>query len=140
MSADGKTCTYASGTTIAFQPPLIVGPYATISTFTVTTGGAVCLSYAENAAATGSSVTTQAGTVSLTGNASNQSYSVTCPDGATYTGTAASLSSCSGDIPGFGSGYGGSGSADGGVSHGHISITLQDTGAPNGSLVFDCAN
>jgi hypothetical protein len=140
MSADGATCTYASGTTIAFQPPLMVGPNATLSRFTVTTGGATCLSYAENASSTGASVTTQVGTVALVGDSANQSLSVVCPDGSTYTGAAASLANCPGGIPSFDLGYGGSGPVDGGISHGHFSVTLNDTGTPNGNRVFDCAN
>jgi hypothetical protein len=140
MSADGTTCTYPTGTTVTFAPPLMIGPGATLSQFGVTTGGAPCLTYVENDAGTGSSVTTQAGTVSLTGNAAAQSLTVTCPDGSTYTGYARELGTCDGGIPSFDVGYGGHPASDGGPSHGQLSVTLNDTGAAGGTLVFNCQN
>jgi hypothetical protein len=140
MSADGTRCTYATGTTVTFAPPLMIGPNATLSQFSVTTGGSPCLTFAENDAGTGSSVTTQAGTVSLTGNVAAQSLTVTCPDGSTYTGYARDLGSCDGGVPSFDVGYGGQQLPDGGPSHGHLSVTLNDTGAASGTPVFNCQN
>jgi hypothetical protein len=139
MSADGTTCTYGTGTTVTFAPPLMLGPTATLSQFGVTTGGSPCLTYAENDAGTGSSVTTQAGTVSLTENVAAQSLTVTCADGSTYTGYARDFGSCDGGVPGFDVGYG-AGPSDGGPLHGHLSVTLNDTGRAQGTLVFNCQN
>jgi hypothetical protein len=140
MSADGITCTYATGTTVTFAPPLVIGPNATLSRFDVKTGGTQCLTYAENDAGTGSSVTTQAGTVSLSGNAAAQSVTVTCPDGSTYTGFSRDLEFCDGGVPSFEVRIRGTHLPDGGPLLGHLGVTLNDTGAAGGTSAFDCQN
>ena len=92
-------------------------------------------------AGTGSSVTTQGGTVSLTGNVVAQSLTVTCPDGSEYVGYARDLGSCDAGVPSFNVGSGGGQSADGGPSPAHVGVSLNDTGAAGGTtVVFDCAN
>jgi hypothetical protein len=140
MSADGTTCTYATGTTVTFAPPLMVGPGATLSRFTVTTGGSTCLTFAEDDAGTGSGVTTQGGTVSLTENVAAQSLTVTCPDGSEYTGYARELESCDAGVPSFHLATGGGHSVDGGPSQPEVSGSLSGTGPAGGAVVFDCAN
>ena len=142
MSPDGTTCTYPDGTTVTFQPPLTGSlGYDTFTRFTLKSGNTTCLSYATNDAGTGSSTTTQAGTIALAASKATQTETVTCPDGTTYTGSLAALSNCSMAVPGFDEGYGGSGSADGGgVSHGRLTLTMTDTGAAGGTIVFRCAN
>jgi hypothetical protein len=118
----------------------MVGANATLSRFTVTTGGSPCLTFAEDDAGTGSSVTTQGGIVSLTGNVAAQSLTVTCPDGSEYTGYARDLASCDAGVPSFNVGSGGGQSADGGPSQGHVSVSLNDTGGASGTVVFNCEN
>jgi hypothetical protein len=141
ISADGTTCTYATGTTVTFAPPLMVGQGAKLARFTVTTGGSPCLTFAENDAGTGGSVTTQGGTVSVTENVAAQSLTVTCADGSEYTGYARELASCDAGVPSYGIGPPGSGqSADSGLSHGGVGVSLNDTGAANPTVVFNCAN
>ena len=108
FAALGAASCYPSGTTIAFQPPLFLGPYtATFKSFTVTTSGVRCLAYATNAAATGSSVTTEAGTVALVGDRANRSFTVICPDGSSYAVPSQDLMSCASGVPSFDEGFGG---------------------------------
>lgn len=139
LSADGSTCTYPSGTVVTFASPLVVGPTATVSTFTVTTGGRQCLHYL--LASNGSMLTTSAGSVSLLVSQDSQTVTLECPDGATYAGTFATLNTCeAGTIPGYGSGEGLTRIGDAAYS-GHVTLTLEDSdsNSSNGLLVFDCA-
>lgn len=99
VSADGKTCTYDSGTVVAFSSPLFA-PDASVSSFTVTTGGAVCVRYDQADSGLISSLTTSAGTVGLVG-VYGQSLTLVCPDGGSYLGTVSTLAGCTSDIPGY---------------------------------------
>jgi hypothetical protein len=144
ISADGTTCTYASGTVITFQPPLLGNlGYVALSRFQTTTGGSGCLSYALNDAGTGSSITTPAGTITLAVDKSKESLTLTCPDGTSYVADGpdaeAELSTCPEGAPGFDVASGGAGSADGG-SHQNMTVTLTDTDSDGGTRVFDCTN
>jgi hypothetical protein len=88
LSADGSTCTYASGHVVTFTPPVLPLPTSTTTTmawnFTVTTGsGAPCLSYKDD------------GNGNLTLNVQGQivkqtapggfGIALACPDGTTYS-------------------------------------------------------
>jgi hypothetical protein len=139
VGADG-TCSYASGTVVTFQPPQGLGPYTSFTSFELKTGGSTCLSFANNDAGTGSSVTTQAGTVSVTGNPDGSARLV-CPDGSVYTSQpldAATWPPCPGDFPELSEGFAGKGSPDGGAWGGTATLSFEDTGIDGGMLVFAC--
>jgi hypothetical protein len=141
VGADG-TCRYANGTVVSFQPPEGLGPYSSFTQFEVITRGALCLSFANDDAGTGSSVTTQAGTVSLSLNPADESFGLVCPDGSTYTtgprDAGELVPVCPGGFPSASEGFGGSGSPDGGPWSGKIIFSFGATGADGGTIVFDC--
>ncbi len=106
LNSAGTLCTYASGRTITFNVPLVVGTDQQSRDFTLTVGGQQCLHYVE----------TSDGSMTITGPsgkvlhevASSQSGSATlsCPDGSTYQGDATSIMSCldaafGGGLPGI---------------------------------------
>jgi hypothetical protein len=139
MSADGTTCTYPDGTTVAFEPPLTGNlGYDTISRFTVSTGNTACLTLASGAM--GSSWTTQAGTVALVATQGGRGETVVCPDGTMFSGSVMVLSACASGFPSVDEGYGGTGNPDGSMAHGRLTLSLNDTGADGGTIVFRCAN
>ena len=84
LSADGKTCTYASGTTIDFATPVVL-PLDPENqpdwNFTVTTGGQQCMSY-ESTESSGLTLTVEGMSVSE----KDQGFGlqITCPDGSQY--------------------------------------------------------
>jgi len=140
LSADGLTCTYPTGTVVAFASPLVLGPAATVSTFSVTTGGRQCLHYL--LASNGTTLTTSAGSVTLLVSPDSQTVTLACPDGATYVGTFATLNTCeAGTIPGYDDGEGVTRMGDAAYS-GHFTLSLEntDSNSSNGLLVFDCAS
>ncbi len=145
LSADGTTCTYPSGAVVAFGSPLVIGPMASVNSFTLTTGGGLlCLQY--EASTTGSSVTTSAGTVAFAVSPDHQSVSLTCPDGAVYAGgTASTVTACESSFPGLDQGEGffgpsavDGGHADGGYSGGY-NVSIDGTGSAMAERVFNCA-
>jgi hypothetical protein len=140
LSADGLTCTYSAGMVVTFASPLVIGPSATVSTFTVTTGGEQCLHNV--LASNGSTLTTSAGSATLLVSEDSQTVTLGCPNGATYAGTFATLNTCeAGTIPGYdeGEGFGRVGDA---AYNGHVTVTLEDSdsNSSNGLQVFDCAS
>jgi hypothetical protein len=95
LSADGSTCTYASGDVVTFTPPLVLPTTSSMAwNFTVTTSsGASCLSYVDNGNG-GVTLTVQGQTVKET-NPGGLSIALTCPDGTTLSNSnALSLLSC----------------------------------------------
>jgi hypothetical protein len=139
LSSDQRTCTYASGTTVAFGAPLNVGQNEMLSSFTMTTAGKQCL--AVNQGSTGIWVTTSAGTVSVTLDKTSTTLTVTCPDGEAYSGPYTILNSCPDSVPGSSEATVTSFNPDGGPTEGTFSLSLGDIGdGGTGSLsVFACA-
>ena len=95
LSADGKTCTYASGDVVTFTPALVL-PLGNSPTwnFSVTTGsGAACLAYQDNGSG-GITLNVQGQTVKEV--PSGQiGLALICPDGTTFaTSNAFNLLSC----------------------------------------------
>jgi hypothetical protein len=140
LSADGLTCTYASGTVVTFERPLVANGESDISTFTVTTDGKPCLHVL--AASNGTAVTTPAGTVTVVASQDGGTVSLICPDGSTYVGTAATLSACeAGTIPGLNAGQGGVGFSDGASSIAssiRVTVTIEDANSGDGLVAFVC--
>lgn len=137
FSADGKTCTFATGDVVTFNPALVLPlPTATTPTwnFTVkTSSGASCLAYQDdgNGAIT---LTVQGQTVKET-TPGGLSIALSCPDGKTYSNpNAFTILTCPdaglfGDLPGLGW----SSSAT------SVSVSLAGTSAAYGSIpVFNC--
>ncbi len=137
LSADGKTCTYASGDVVTFTPPLVL-PLPTTGNmtwnFSVTTGsGAACLAYQDD------------GNGNLTLNVQGQTVkettpgglgiALTCPDGTSYSNSnALNLFSC--PDASFFTALPGSGWSDTSTS---VSLTLTGVGGAYGSLpIFSC--
>jgi hypothetical protein len=90
LSADGKTCNYASGQVITFDSPVTLPlPSGALVSFTLTTGGGTqCLKV--NQSSTDSfTVTTSAGRFVWT--AGGGTASALCPDGSSYAASGASL-------------------------------------------------
>jgi hypothetical protein len=136
LSADGRTCSYASGQTVTFASPILVGGNDIVGDFTVTTAGAPCLGHEQGSS--GITVTTSAGAVTLSEDPAETTFSVTCPDGTTYSGAVASLSSCQDALPGRSIGSGGFSGGDASAS-GTLSVELNGTTDPSGTSVFYCA-
>jgi hypothetical protein len=135
FSGDGKTCTYASGTVVTFAGPLGQG---SIPSFTVTSGSKMCLGFQMSAiGGIEVTLTTPGGALTYAVEKASGTVTITCPDGAMFSGLAASLSGCPG-FPGFETAAGsvvvGN---DGGATQ---SMSLAGTDGPNGmTTVFDCA-
>jgi hypothetical protein len=97
LSADGKTCTYASGHVVTFATPLTLPVPTSNNTenwdFTVTdAAGQPCLAYKNNT----SIVLTVQGQTVKEGSAGGLGLSLTCPDGTSYSNSNAfALLSCS---------------------------------------------
>jgi hypothetical protein len=84
LSADGKTCTYASGTSVDFAKPLpvpLVFDDEPAWDFTVTTAGEQCLTYD---AEPNSDLTLDVRGMTFSERSQGLSLQVTCPDGSQY--------------------------------------------------------
>ncbi len=82
LSADGKTCTYANGQVITFEPPVMM-PLSTGQPlhFTLTSGGTQCLKVDESGSGSFTLTTTDGTFASaLQGGV----LTATCPDGSSY--------------------------------------------------------
>jgi hypothetical protein len=94
LSADGKACSYDGGASVSFADPVVLPlPDNKAWNFTVTNGGATCVSFQS-----GSSIalTTSAGTVRET--TSGFGVTIACPDGSRYSAeNAFELLGCGGD-------------------------------------------
>jgi hypothetical protein len=139
MSADGKTCTYASGAVVAFDNPLTasgsIGPWS----FTVTTGGTTCLRLAQPAPDQ-QTLTTSLGTLSEVVDGGPQGdLTFTCPDGTTLSGPESSISSCKNAWPSVGIGTSGLSRPDAAPTW-LTTFSLENTGASSDVIVFRCGN
>jgi hypothetical protein len=136
LSADGRTCTYASGDVVTFTSPLVLPlPSSPTWNFTVkTSSGVSCLAYQDdgNGAVT---LTVGAQTVKET-TPGGLAIALTCPDGKTYSNpNAFTILSCPdagllGGLPGVGWS-----SSDTSVS---LSLIGTSTTSSEGEAVFDC--
>jgi hypothetical protein len=100
LSADGATCTYASGAMVTFAPPIVLPMPATAhdvkSNVTVTNAGVDCLHF-ESLASGGFKLVVKGQTVQE-GPSGGLGLAVSCPDGTRYTsGNALQLLSCGDD-------------------------------------------
>ena len=137
LSADGKTCTYASGNVVTFTPALTLPLGDSPSwNFSVTASdGTACLSYQETA--NGPFTLTVHGQTVKEAQSGQLGLGLTCPDGTTYSNSnALSLLSCGdggflGALPG--SAWSNSDSA---VSFGLLSTS---TTSSDELQIFDCA-
>jgi hypothetical protein len=87
LSADGSTCTYASGQVVSFTPPVVL-PLSDGNTwnFTVTSGGQTCLQF-ESTQSTSLKLVVQGKTFTETANAATGSLTYSCPDGSSVSTT-----------------------------------------------------
>ncbi len=146
LSADGKTCTYATGDVVTFTPPLVLPLSTTAGTmtwnFTVTTGsGATCLAYKDDGngnltLTVGDGAAAQTVKETAPG---GLAIALSCPDGTSYSNSNGfSLLSCPDAsfftaLPGTGWSTSSSGSST------SLSLTLTGVGGAYGSLpVFSC--
>jgi hypothetical protein len=139
LSADGASCTYASGAKVTFVPPLVL-PMPTSTTlqdvkwnFTVTNAGAECLHYEKSG---GSFKLVVKGQTVQEGPSGALGLAVSCPDGTQYSnGNALDLFNCG---------------ADGGLSFGGVpgdgwsssgtNISFELVGAAGGAQpIFHCS-
>jgi hypothetical protein len=104
LSADNKTCTYASGATVTFDTaltlPLPADPSQVTWNFTVTKNGQSCFVFHQQNNQNNISMTTSAGTASV---AVGADYTVSCPGGASYSASSSnvlSLLSCDAGVLG----------------------------------------
>lgn len=135
LSADGSTCTYASGDVVTFTPPLTFPlPDMPKWNFNVKTGsGASCLSYIDDGNG-GITLTVQGQTVKETTQGA-LGLALRCPDGTSYANSNAfSLFSC--PDAGLLDGLPGTGWSSSSTS---VSLTLSATGTSSSDQpVFSC--
>ena len=95
LSADGKTCTYASGAQVTFTPALVVPvPDNMKWNFTITNSGADCLHFEST---NGFKLVVSGHTVTE-GRSGAAGIQISCPDGTTYANAnALALLGCSAD-------------------------------------------
>jgi len=138
LSADGKTCTYASGAVVTFASPLAL-PLPVDGTqswnFTVTgADGQPCLAYRDDQKA-GLTLTTQGQTVKET-EPGGLSIAMVCPDGTTYSNSNAfTLFSCP-DAGLFGGLPGDAWSST--DTRVNLGLLATSTGSDESLPVFDC--
>ena len=132
LTADGKTCTYASGRAVTFAIPLDPTKKYEDKDFTVTVGGKACLHYVEVKTSSTFSITGPDGLVLReSGALSGGSGTLTCPDGTSFLIDGATvLKSCfseavAGGLPGSATSFDGKAS----------SLTLLGTSSP----AFNCS-
>jgi hypothetical protein len=133
LSADNKTCTYASGVTVTFTPALVLPiPDQASWSFTISSGGTNCLHF-ENAKAGGIKLVTKGNTVTERSNG-GLGIAITCPDGTTAsTSNALNLLDCNADA---GASLGG---LPGNVwSSNATSVSVGLLGGSQSVPVFDC--
>jgi hypothetical protein len=138
LSADGSTCTYASGQVVTFTPPLVL-PLTDTNTwnFTVTNGGQTCLHF-ETTPSKSLKLVVGSETFSETGNTTTGALTFSCPDGTSVSTTnLLALIMCGGDgglslggMPGYNDSW----------SSNNVSFGLDSTSTdPSVSLpVFSC--
>jgi hypothetical protein len=96
MSADNKTCTYASGAVVTFNPALVFPiTNAMVWNFTIASNGQDCLHYEDTALGFKLTVAGQTVTESSSG---GLGLTVSCPDGKSYSNSnSLSLFDCNAD-------------------------------------------
>jgi len=139
LSADNKTCTYASGVTVTFASPLVLPPpqgqQSPKFNFTVKNGGADCLHYEDSG--TGFTLVVKGKTVRESG--SGYGLTISCPDG-TSVSTANAFAVLSCDADGGGAIFGGLPGNTWSSGGNNLSFGLLGTGASGLSQsVFNCA-
>lgn len=132
LSSDGATCTFTTGQTVTFDPPVTL-PLNLMSkvSFAMTTNGAPCFSF-KWSDANSFVVSTSAGTVTV-GASEPLTEAIQCPDGSRVSNTnALSLLSCDAGVFGGLPGQSWSG--------GDTSITVEAVGtsAPGYVPIFTC--
>jgi hypothetical protein len=124
LAPDGRTCNYASGRHVDFEP--YVDATTNPTDVTVTLGGVVCFHYQGTPSKTTIGGPIGSMVVDLTGPGS---ATVTCPDGTSFALSQSDIDACpSGVFPGFEKSVSGPPL--------HISWTLHGASAP----LFDCAS
>jgi hypothetical protein len=135
LSADNKTCTYASGAVVTFATPLVVPPPNNPTwNFTVNAGGQECLHYEE---ATTFKLTVGGQTVTE-GSSGTLGLRISCPDGKSYTAANAfDLLSCGDDA---GATFGGLPGSAWSFSGSRLIFGLLSTSSSSSNelQVFDC--
>jgi hypothetical protein len=137
LSADLTTCTYATGQTIAFARPVkVLAPMRLVlPNFALTSGGALCLQY-EGSGSSSSVVTTPSGAYAASQDSGGKNVTLTCPDGAKWSGTTSSLDLCDNEAPAISVLPSGSVS-DAGVFTGSVAVDFGGT-SDGTTRVFDC--
>jgi hypothetical protein len=100
LSADGLTCTYASGAVVTFDNPVVLPvPNGTQWKFTISNAGQQCFRF-EQPTDKSSKLTTSAGTV--TQSSSGLTFDISCPNGSAYeAGNGLQLLSCPNGLTGM---------------------------------------
>ena len=137
LSADGKTCTYASGNVVTFTPALTFPiPDNPSWNFTVTASdGTACLSYQQTA--NGPFTLTVKGQTVKETQPAGLGLGLSCPDGTSYsTSNALALLSC-----GDGGSQGGLPGSGWSNSNSEVSFGLLGTSTTSSDelMIFDCA-
>jgi hypothetical protein len=133
LSADGKTCTYASGAQVTFTPALVLRiPDNADWNFTITNGGADCLHFENSKAGIKLVVSGHTVTEGLSG---AMGIRIACPDGTAYSNAnALGLLDCNADA---GVSLGGLPGNSGSSTATSVSVGLVGTSAGSVPL-FDC--
>jgi hypothetical protein len=142
LSADNKTCTYASGATVTFDTaltlPLPSDPMQVTWNFTLTKNGQTCLALHQSSQQS-LSLSTSAGTASTS--LSSAGYTVSCPGGASYSAASSDLLNLLSCDAGVFGGFPGTGYSSSSTS---VSLSLvgaggsQTLGPGAGIPVFNC--
>lgn len=97
MSADAKSCDYATGRHVSFALPFDSNGGPAERDFTITrSAGKSCLHYVEHAKDVGFVATGPSGTLSF--GAKGNAVNVTCPDGTRFAGDASSVAKSCADV------------------------------------------
>jgi hypothetical protein len=138
LSADQTKCTFSTGEVVTFATPLTNdGGGVDLTGFTLDTdGGGTCLGGSFSNDGNSYSITSAAGTISVVYQPSTQTVTLTCPDGATYSGDATSLSACNSALPGLSIASSAPGSSSG--PYLAIGVGLSGTGMSQDVPIFNC--
>jgi hypothetical protein len=136
LSPDGTKCTFTTGEVVTFPVPLTNdGGGADFTGFSLgTNGGATCLSATTTTDGNSYTITTAAGTIGVVYQPSTQVVTLTCPDGATYSGDTTSLTDCFSALPGLSTASGTAGSGP----YLAIAVGLAGTGMSQDVPIFNC--
>jgi hypothetical protein len=139
MSADGKTCTYASGAVVTFDNPLTASGSSGPWSFTLTTGGKTCLRWTQPAPNL-ETLTTSLGTFSQGADGGIRGeFTLSCPDNTTLSGSESSIAGCMKAWPEVGIGTSSSAPLDAAATW-LTTFSLENTGTSSEVIVFRCGN